>query len=318
MQLNCSFKIIILTLITCFTNSSTLFSQGESPEVVKKYFKLNDKEKMKLDAGIKKCIEIRFTAGRTDTTRISYYNNTGKLQQEYMPADDQNLNLWSQNYYSYFYQYDNYGKIIQRIDSLLPHGEVKKNLLTYDDIGNLIKEEQKTESLVKTEINYDYDPMGRVIEASTKDAVNNCKVSEKYLYNTYNDLARSLRKDNCGDGDDRTLTVNYTYKYNKLALITEKISIFSSGNTLTETYKYDDKGAITEAYMSTSPDNYTKYVYTYDAGGKTQIVEITEIKNSNINKSIRTINYDKFGNKLEEIYMTEDQKENYRTKLIYE
>ncbi len=300
------------------SGSLRVYSQGETPEVVKKYFKLNEKEKMKLDAGIKKCTEVRHTGSKSDTIRISYYNTSGKLLQEYIPADDQTSNLWSQKYYSYFYLYDNFGKIIQRIDSLLPGGESKKNVLSYDELGNLIKEEQKSGSLVKTEISYEYDPMGRVIEASIKDAVNNCKVNVKYLYNTYNDLARSVRKDNCGDGDDRTFTSNFTYKYNKQGYITEKISIFSDGSTLTETFKYDEKGNLAEAYLSTSPDSYTNYVYKYDAGGKTQIVEITETKDNNVTKSSRTVNYDKFGNKLEEVHAGENNTEIYRTKYLYE
>ena len=303
-------KYIIIIIIL---SGLKLYSQAENPELINNYFKINEHNKPLMEAGIRKCTVVRKMPAGEDTIAIYLFNEYGKLQQKFtMPLTfEQN----SGGFESYFYLYDSYGKLIQRIDST-GKGNFK-NILEYDDLGSVINETVKGASETVSESSYDYDAMGRLVESVKKDRVLNCKTTEKYVYNTYNDMVKLSSKSNCGDSDDGNTGITYNYKYNDKGAIIEKITIIN-GNPKTEIFSYDDKGRITEKYESSAAEVYERYIYTYDEAKFITNIEINETSSGEPKKLFKTIVSDMYGNVIDEIYKDKNKKEIYRITSIYE
>ncbi len=308
-------KYITIILGVSVLMPGIIFSQAEVPDVFNRYFKINEHSSQVKDAAIRKCTELKITKYGQDTIRILYYNSNGSLQQQFIKADS-NAPINTRNgYLNYFYLYDNAGKVNRRLDS--SSGEVKKTIITYDYFGNVSSEQVEVKSNIINETSYDYDPMGRLIESSEKNKVEGCKITELYVYDSYNNLVKRSVKNTCGDGDDNTVTSTYIYKYDKRDKIIEKISILN-GSTKTEQFTYDDKGNLMGNYVSTSPNSYIKYVYSNDPSNNIRTVEVSETIDDNVTKSYRVITYDKYGNFLEEVFKGPQQEEIYRLKNVYE
>ncbi len=306
--------IYYITVCAGILFAFSTFAQGERPELTRNFVSINTDAASVKGAKISKCSEIQVSKSGEETLSIKVFNREGNLLQHYFRPDTTTGS--NPPLSSFFYLYDSYGKLIQRIDSL-PSGTVK-NFLEYDDLGNITDKEMKSGSATLSETSFDYDAMGRLIESVHKDAVMNCKTTEKYIYNTYNDMAKISSKSTCGDSDDRTITTQYNYKYDKQDKIIEKISILPGGGIKTETFSYDPKGNLKEMYVSTSTDYFINYVFVNDSVKNTTIVEVTESFNDAVNKSYRTIVKDKFGNVQEEIYEDAGHKEIFRKKFVYE
>jgi hypothetical protein len=292
----------------------SIYSQGEHPELIGRFVRINLNAAAIKSAKTSKCTEILLNKISQDTVSIKIFNREGNLLQHYFKSDTAGGSTASLS--SYFYLYDSYGKLIQRIDSL-SSGSIK-NILDYDDMGNITERESKSGSSTVSEASFDYDAMGRLIETVYRDVVMNCKTTEKYIYNTYNDMVKISSKSTCGDSDDRTITTQYNYKYDKQDKIIEKISILPGGSNKTETFSYDPKGNLKEMYVSTSNDYFINYVFVNDSVKNTTIVEVTESFNDAVNKSYRTIVKDNFGNVQEEIFEDAAHKEIFRKKFVYE
>lgn len=303
-----------ITVCLCITFAFGVYGQGEHPELIGKFVRINLNAASTKSAKISKCTEIQINRKTQDTVSIKIFNREGNLLQHYFRGDTAAGKAPSLS--SYFYLYDSFGKLIQRIDSL-PSGSLK-NILEYDDLGNITERESRLGSSTLTEASFDYDAMGRLVEAVYKDIVMNCKTTEKYVYNTYNDMVKISSKSTCGDSDDRTVTTQYNYKYDKQDKIIEKISILPGGSIKTETFSYDPKGNLKEMYVSTSTDYFINYVFVNDSVKNTTMVEVTESFNDAVNKSYRTIVKDKFGNVQEEIYEDAAHNEIFRKQFMYE
>lgn len=310
-----SVKFIIVILGVSVFMPGVIFSQAEVPEVFNRYFRINEHVTEVKNASIRKCTELKITKSGQDTIRILYFNSNGTLQQQFIKADSNIPGNTRSGYLNYFYLYDNTGKVNRRIDS--SSSEVKKTIINYDYFGNIASEQVEIKSNVIYETSYDYDPMGRLIESTEKNKLEGCKITELYVYDSYNNLVKLSVKNTCGDSDDKTVTSTYIYKYNKHDKIIEKISILS-GTTRTESFTYDDKGNLKDNYVSTSPNSYIKYVYSSDPSNNIRTVEVTETVDEAVSKSYRMISYDKYGNFLEEIFKGPQQEEIYRLKNVYE
>lgn len=308
-------KYIAAILCSLSAVSANIFSQAEVPEVFNRYFRINEHVTEVKNASIRKCVELKITKSSQDTLRILYFNSNGTLQQQFIKQDSNTLINTRTGYLNYFYLYDNTGKVNRRIDS--SSSEVKKTVISHDYFGNVASEQVEVKSGVISETSYDYDPMGRLIEASEKNKIEGCRITEQYVYDSYNNLVKRIIKNGCGDGDDKTLTSTFIYKYDKRDKIIEKISILS-GTTRTEQFTYDEKGNLMGNYVSTSPNSYIKYVYSNDPSSNIRTVEVTETIDDAVTKSYRVITYDKFGNFLEEIFKGFQQEEIYRLKNVYE
>lgn len=310
-----SIKYMLLAAGAAFVLQCAVFAQAEVPEVFNRYYRINEHVTEVKNASIRKCVELKITRNSQDTIRILYYNSNGTLQQQFIKSDSNTLTATRTGYLNYFYLYDNAGKVNRRIDS--SSSEVKKTIITYDYFGNVSSEQVEVKSNIISETSYDYDPMGRLIESSEKNKVEGCKITQQYVYDSYNNLVKRIIKDNCGDGDDRTVTSTYIYKYDKRDKIIEKISILN-GSTKTEQFTYDEKGNLMGNYVSTSPNSYIKYVYSSDPSSNLKTIEATETIDEAVSKSYMVITYDKYGNFLEEIFKGPQQEEIYRLKNVYE
>lgn len=303
------FKLFInfaFLLIPCLI----IFAQGnfraepEVPRVVEKYIKINENKEKIVASKILRCIQTRTSPNGTDTISVTSYNKSGQLLQKIVYEDV----AGGSGRANFFYLYDNTGKLIQRIDS--SSSNVLKSYLEYDEFGGIVKEVVKSGSSIVMEISYEYDAMGRLTESVAKDKLQSCKVTEKYVYNTYNDLVKLSINNGCGDSDMKTYTNTYNYKYDKNDRIIEKISIPASGNgnPVSETFTYDESGEIAGGYISTSQSAYTNFKVTSDKTSGTRVTEINQIDNELQTKQFRISKLDKSGNILEE--RTEDASKN--------
>jgi antitoxin component YwqK of YwqJK toxin-antitoxin module len=304
--------VLLLILAMTVFSQENFRAEPEVPGVIRKYVTINrDKDKI-AGAKILRCIETRTTLSGTETLSVSTYNKAGKLLQKITYGDP----VAGSGNSNFFYLYDNTGKLIQRIDS--SSSNVIKSHLEYDNFGGIVKEVLKSGPSVIMEINYEFDAMGRLTESVAKDKLQSCKITEKYVYNTYNDLVKLSINNGCGDSDMKTFTGTFNYKYDKKDRIIEKISIPAAGNPLTETFTYDESGEIAGGYISSSQTSYINYKVMVDRSAGTSIAEINEIENESSKTQYRITKFDKSGNPLE--VRNEDDRKNliYRIDYIYE
>jgi len=311
------FKLFIYTaflLIPCLMAyaQGNFRAEPEVPRVIEKYIKINENKERIAGAKILRCIQTRTSNSGTDTISVSAYNKAGQLLRKITYEDV----AGGSGRANFFYLYDNTGKLIQRIDS--SSSNVLKSYLEYDEFGGILKEVVKSGSSIVMELSYEYDAMGRLIESIAKDKLQSCKITEKYVYNTYNDLVKLSINNGCGDSDMKTFTNTYNYKYDKSDRIIEKISIPAAGSPLTETFTYDESGELAGGYISSSQTAYTNYKVTVDKSAGTKIAEINQIENELSKTQYRITKFDKFGNPLE--VRNEDDRKNliYRIDYIYE
>ncbi len=239
-----------------------VYSQAEMPELYNDFIKINDNARKIKAAKIKLYAKIMSAAGKDDTTSISQYDTNGILIKRLVENTDttrkENKTYWE----NYNYIYDKNGRLIQRIDTI--NGDVWKTILYYDDLGNISKEELYFRTKLAMDMNYDYDELGRLIEADEVNYYQSCMIVEKYAYDSYNNMAKYSIKNDCKDLEGKANEYKYAYKYDKKSNIIEKQSTYPSGGYNTETFKYDAKGNLTEYYESNSKNEYSEAIYTYD------------------------------------------------------
>ena len=307
-------KLKLVIFILALFSYSLIYSQAEYPKVVMEYIRVNDAAKKIKDAKIRKCTEIMSVNNSQDTTQVFYYDNTGNLSQRFLLANASKYKDSDHGNSSYFYLYNN-GILVQKIDS--SNGVAKKTVISYDEFGNISKEEVKSRSETLSEISYEYDNLSRLIESVEKDAVQNCKTTQRYDYDSYNNLTKLSVKSSCnGIGSNLNATV-FTYKYDAKYNIIEKRTTYPTGSYKIESFKYAN-GLLVESYVSTSNDAYVKSIYHNDAATNTIKVEETEVVGDVFTAYNRLRKYDKFGNLVEEYYTGPDGKEIYTMKNKYE
>lgn len=309
-------KQTVLSILALFlANFTQVYSQAEYPSVSVNYVRINDNSKKVKEAKVYKCVELRTFKGNTDTSSVKYYDNNGYLFQQIIFVRNENEANSLKTRLNYSYLYDKDGKLIQRIDS---SGEdVAKTFIAYDEYSNISKEETKMNGESIYEASYDYDDLSRLIEASEKNKIDNCRILKTYAYDSYNNLSKVTVKNSCDNSGNKAITTTYGYKYDKRSNIIEKQTVYSTGGIRTETFKYDDKGFFTERYESNSKDSYNKYIYTNDYQNFTIKVEKTEVSGENISTFVNSQKYDKYWNPVEEQYAGPEG-EIYSRHILYE
>lgn len=178
-------------------------------------------------------------------------------------------NIIELNYYNsnvkHIYKYDNKENLIEihfiHDDSVL----TRKNILVYDDKGNMIVEESMRKVLAVTSFSkdiYKYDKKGNMIENNTY--MNDGSLVKKYLY-SYDDKGNMIEKSSYNA--DGNLSWRNNYKYDDKGNIIEEDNFYPSNiiKHHKNTYKYDDKGNMIED-ISYNEDGslYTKNTFKYE------------------------------------------------------
>jgi len=294
---------------------TTLYSQAEYTDLMRDYILINEHSKKIKDAKIKTSIEIFTSGAKHDTLRMNEYDASGNVLKEFSKRDtssDKSGTYFVKNNY-YIYK-DNV--LVEKIDS--SSQQVKKHYIEYDDVGNISNEEVKSQNTVITEIEYEYDNLSRLIESTAKDKINSCKIIESYSYDSYNNLAKKSTKNECLGSKTKPVNTVYAYKYDSKYRILEKQATYPNAGYKILTYKYGANGEVTESYESAGSDSYENSVYVYDEKSNSIRIEISEIIGDLTKKSLKVIQNDKFGNKLEEKYFDSNGQLVYTIKINYE
>jgi hypothetical protein len=174
-------------------------------------------------------------------------------------------------------------------------------VLYYDDNGSISKEEEYMgKSKLISEKNHDYDMLSRLIESDEVYYAMNCKADFKYVYDSYNSVAKVTAKDLCKDPDGRSRETKYNCKYDKASNMVEKQSIYPNGTSTTETFKYDAKGNVLSSYKIDNKSDYTEFINTYDKSFNKIKVEKTEVIGEIKTKYSNELKYDNNGNLIED------------------
>jgi len=310
-----SMKFILLALL--LYEPVILHSQAEMTPVYNEYIKINENSKKIKNAKIKKSISIITTKDRTDTLNISYYDVNGNLVNELNSVIISTSAEIKKVYQKLNFKYDEYARVIEKIDS--SGDEIKRKVLHYEDDGTLSGEEifDSKGELIK-ELSHEYDQLSRLIETTEKDNFFKCKTIKKYIYDSYNNMAKYVLSSNCTDSASRAVNITYVYKYDKKSNIIEKNSYFSSKNFKTESFTYGANGKIYQSYMITGTEIYTLNLYFYDGSNFLTKIEKTEVNGEDKKKFIIFYKNDKFGNVLEIRELTLTGVQNYVLKYEYE
>jgi len=301
----------LFTVYFCLNIS--LFAQAEYPRIIRSYLKINDNAKIIKDAKINSAIEVLIIDGRQDTMRISEYDNDGYILREFTRTDTSKEKKGEFITKSIKYIYNNFKNLTEKFDSSAAN--IKKYYIKYDELYNITDEELFIQNKSIQKYSYEYDDLSRIVEATMKDMVNDCKVIENYDYDSYNNLVLLTIKNKCIPGEDKPLLTKYNYKYDKDYRILGKITSSSNGEYKTETFTYTADGKPETSYEITGKDSYINRKYTYD--NNSVRIQKTEVKEELSTSSDVVIKYDKFGNRLEEEYFDPNGKLLYSYKFIY-
>jgi hypothetical protein len=278
-------------------------SQVEVASIYKEYIKINENPKKFKDAKIRKFVELTSLNGKQDTVRMNIYDINGNLSQEIIKSfaaspDDRDVRL------NYCYSYDNFGKLIQKVDS--SGADVRKITLTYDDIGNIESEkETNSKGRKNREVTFEYDELSRLIESTEINYINGCKTVQQFEYDSYNNLVTIKSDRSCKDMGNDLSVVKYNYKYNNKYNIIEKQSILPSGSFKTETFQYDSKGNMIQSYESASKSEYSEYLIAYDKNNNKSQVDKKIVAGESVAHFTETFKYDDKGNVIEDKYADE-------------
>lgn len=292
-----------------------LYSQSERPGLYNDYIKINENAKKIKDAKISKRTSILIGGSGNDTTSVMLYDMNGNLSKS-TTLTENITDMDSRVFYlKYWYKYDGNGKLVERIDST--GGQFRKTKLSYDDMGNIVKEEMWDGfNNVLMEKSHEYDNLGRLIESSEKNIAGNCRIVKQYAYDSYNNMAKYNIKNSCDASKNQVLT--YVYKYDKRSNIIEKNSLSAASNYRTESFSYGINGNLTQSYIITGDGRYTLSVYHYDKSNVKAKVERTDVNNGEKKKYTELYSYDNFGNILEIKELDEEGNQTFVTKYIYE
>lgn len=296
-------KYLILVIIF-FISVNKLYSQVELPALIKQYVKINENTKKIKDAKIRRITELADTKGRQDTVRINAYDINGNLVYEKIVSLASNANDKDIKF-SYTYQYDGTGKLIKKIDST---GKFVKSIqLNYDDIGNIIQEQEfNNNNMVIREAGYEYDELSRLIESKELNILYDCKSNIKYAYDSYNNLVNMKVERSCKDGATEKSNYKYVYNYDKKGNVIEKQTLLTGKSYKIEKFKYDSNGNLVESKEELSKDSYKEYEYSYDLKNQRYRIDRKEVYGAEIKQFSEQLKYDDKGNLIEDKYADAD------------
>ncbi len=145
--------------------------------------------------------------------------------------------------------------------------------------------------------------------------MNDCKITELYDYDSYNNLVKITIKNKCTGGEDKPIETKFNYIYDKEYRILEKKTSSSSGEYKTETFTYTADGKPATSYEIPGKDAYINKKYIYDKN--TIRIQKTEVNGELSISSEILITLDKNGNRLTEQYFDNSGKLLYTYKFIY-
>ncbi|NOS84187.1 MAG: hypothetical protein HOP31_03510 [Ignavibacteria bacterium] len=275
--------------------------------------KINDNAKIIKQAKISGVTEILQTPGKEDTIKSVLYDTDGYILKEITKVDTSFEKKGEFITRKYYFIYNNFKLLTEKVDSSSP--SPTKYSLKYDELYNMTDEAVFVNNKQVQKFDYEYDDLSRLIEATKKDMVNDCKIVESYDYDSYNNLVLLTTKNKCIPGDDKPILVKYNYKYDKDYRILGKITSSSAGEYKTETFTYTADGKPESSYEITGMDSYVtrKYVYENNMVRIKKIETIGELSTS----SDILIKYDQAGNRLLEEYYDPSGKLLYSYKFVY-
>lgn len=184
------------------------------------------------------------------------------------------------------YKYDNKENKIEHINNKVSQGRILlKQIFTYDNAGNKIKEERFNGSDYEF-IKYNYDSKNRLQEIVKTDTLNNIiqirsfeYTSNKSTITIMNQEKRVLGKIvNTFDNNDNIIeTVEYDvngkiseqyYYIFQGKLMTQKLKYIYENFNYMENFSYDKNGSLIEVKREQPKGNfYINNIYTYDSNG---------------------------------------------------
>lgn len=300
--------------IALFCANFTLFAQAEYPRVIKDFIRINDNAKMLKDAKIRGSIEIFQNNGIDDTLRITSYDMDGYLLSEFSKTDTTHDGRGEYSIRKNSYIYNKNKLLTERIDS---SGNLPvKSYLKYDELYNITDEEVYIQNKQVKNYSYEYDDLSRLIESVQKDIAGDCKITETYIYDSYNNLVKQKIQNKCSPSEKKPAENSYNYKYDEQYRILEKRTLESTGSSRTETFTYNAEGKPESSYRIIGAESYINTKYIYDKDNSVRI-EKTETFEGKTRSSNVVIKYDKSGNRLMEEYYDANNKLVYNYRFIY-
>jgi hypothetical protein len=289
------------------------FAQAEYPRAIKTYLKINDNAKNIKQAKISGVTEILQTPGKEDTIKSMLYDTDGYILKEITKVDTSFEKKGEFITRKYYYIYNNFKLLTEKVDS--SSSMTKKYIMKYDELYNITDEQVFVNSKQVQNYEYEYDDLSRLIETAQKDITNDCKITETYVYDSYNNLVKITSKNKCIPGEDKPIETKYNYTYDKEYRILEKRTNASSGELKTETFTYTADGKPETSYEITGRDSYISRKYIYE-NGTVRIKKIETIGELSTSSDI-LIKYDKAGNRMLEEYYDAGGKLMYSYKFVY-
>jgi len=300
-----------LTVVFCFQQLS--HSQAEYPGVVKTYVRINDNNKQIKASKISISTEILTAGGKEDTIKYTIYDTDGYLVKEVAKVDTSSDKRGEFITRNYTYIYNNYKLLTDKIDST--ESTIKRYYLKYDELYNVTAEEMFVNNKLAQKYEYEYDDLSRVIESNFRDLVNDCRITETYDYDSYNNLVKITTRNRCIPGDNKAVETKYNYAYDKDYRILEKKTNLPGSEFKSESFVYTADGKPESSSEITGTDHFIKRKYTYDKNSVR--IQKTETKAELTSVSDLQIKYDNSGNRLIEEYFDQNGKVLYTYKFIY-
>lgn len=306
------FRAIIIFSVFCYSQNC-INAQAEYPRAIKTYLKINDNAKNIKQSKISGVTEILQISGKDDTIKSLLYDTEGYLLKEITKVDTSFGKKGEYITRRYYFVYNNFKLLTEKVDS--SSSMTKKYYMKYDEFYNITEEQVFINSKQMQNYEYEYDDLSRLIESTQKDIVNDCKIIETYVYDSYNNLVKVTSKNKCIPGEDKPIETKYNYTYDKEYRILEKRTNASSGEYKTETFTYTAEGKPETSYEITGKDTYISRKYIYD-NNSVRIKKIETIGELSTSSDI-LIKYDKSGNRLIEEYYDPAGKLLYTYKFVY-
>jgi len=300
-----------LSFVLCFQQFT--LSQAEYPGVVKTYVRINENHKQIKSSKISISTEILTSGGKEDTIKYTIYDTDGYIIKEVSKVDTSSEKKGEFITRNFAYIYDNYKLLTEKIDS--NESTVKRYYIKYDELYNITAEEMFANNKLAQKFEYEYDDLSRVIESNFRDLVNDCRITENYDYDSYNNLVKITTKNRCTPGDNKAVETKYSYAYDKDYRILEKKTILPGSEFKSESFIYKADGKPESSSEITGTDHFIKRKYTYDKNSVR--IQKTETKAELTSVSDLQIKYDNSGNRLIEEYFDQNGKVLYTYKFIY-
>ncbi|HRJ86195.1 MAG TPA: hypothetical protein PK753_11020 [Ignavibacteria bacterium] len=290
-----------------------VYAQAEYPRAVNTYLRLNEDNKQVKASKISITTEVLSTNGKEDTIKYTIYDSDGYIVKEYSKLDTSAEKSGQFVNRNLTFIYNIYKLLTEKIDS--SESQVKKYYLKYDDLYNITSEEMFVNNKLAQKYEYEYDDLSRLIESNLRDLVQECRITENYDYDSYNNLVKITTRNKCPGGTDKPVEVKYNYAYDKDYRILEKKTILPGSDFRAESFTYTPEGKPASSSEIIGTNFFIKRLYTYDKNSVR--IQKTQTKEELSTVSDLVIKYDNSGNRLIEEYYDPEGKILYTYKFIY-